>query len=315
MNPQHWMDVERLFHEALALPPQRRTAFLDDSCAGNEALKCDVQSLLDESSADDFLEQPALDPGATRLQPPTQSSLVGRRLSEYEITARIGAGGMGEVYRARDVKLGRDVAVKVLPAPMASDAARIARFKREAQILATLNHPHIAAIYALEESEDVVALVLELVEGATLADRIRQGPLPLNDALTIARQTAEALEAAHAKGIIHRDLKPANIKASAGGTVKVLDFGLAKAIGEQAARDLSQHATLHATQEGMIIGTATYMSPEQARGLPVDKRTDIWAFGCVVYEMLTGRKPFLRSSARTPTGPPLRSLLRRRSPR
>ena len=145
MNPQYWLDVERLFHEALALPAQRRTAFLDDSCAGNEALRRDVQSLLDESSADDFLEQPALDPGATRLQPPTHPSLVGRRLSEYEITARIGAGGMGEVYRARDVKLGREVAVKVLPAPMASDAARIARFKREAQILATLNHPLFVA--------------------------------------------------------------------------------------------------------------------------------------------------------------------------
>src|SRR5262245_11114218 len=292
MNAQYWLNVERLFHAALALPPHRRTAFLDDSCAGNESLKRDVQSLLVESSADDFLEQPALDPGATRLISSSYASLVGRRLSEYEITARIGAGGMGDVYRARDVKLGRDVAIKVLPAPLAHDAGRIARFKREAQILATLNHQHIAAIYALEESEDVVALVLELVEGATLADRLHQGPLPVNDALTIARQTAEALETAHAKGIIHRDLKPANIKAPAGGTVKVLDFGLAKAIGEEPGQDLSQLATIHATQEGMILGTATYMSPEQARGLPVDKRTDIWAFGCVLYEMLTGRKAF-----------------------
>jgi serine/threonine-protein kinase len=292
MNAQYWLDVERLFHAALALPPHRRTAFLDDSCAGNNGLKRDVQSLLDESSADDFLEQPALDPGATRLTSSRDTSLVGRRLSEYEITARIGAGGMGDVYRARDVKLGRDVAIKVLPAPLAHDAARIARFKREAQILATLNHPHIAAIYALEESEDIVALVLELVEGATLADRLHQGPLPLSEALMIARQTAEALEAAHAKGIIHRDLKPANIKAPVAGAVKVLDFGLAKAIGDETARDLSQLATIHATQEGMILGTATYMSPEQARGLPVDKRTDIWAFGCVLYEILSGRKAF-----------------------
>src|SRR5580765_2422208 len=292
MNRHHWLDVERLFHDALALPPQRRVQFLDDSCAGNDALKHDVQSLLDESADDDFLETPALDPGATYLQAPAHSSLVGRRLSEYEVTARIGAGGMGEVYRAHDVKLGRDVAVKVLPSPMAHDTARIARFKREAQILATLNHPHIAAIYALEESEDVVALVLELVEGATLAERLQQGPLPLNEALPIARQTAEALEIAHAKGIIHRDLKPANIKAPVGGTVKVLDFGLAKAISEETAQDLSQLATAHATQEGMILGTATYMSPEQARGLPVDKRTDIWAFGCVLYEMLSGRKAF-----------------------
>jgi serine/threonine-protein kinase len=289
MNPQYWLNVERLFHAALALPPQHRTAFLDDSCGGNDSLKREVQSLLDESSPDDFLEQPALDPAATRL---TYASLVGRRLSEYEITARIGAGGMGDVYRARDVKLGRDVAIKVLPTPLAHDPGRITRFKREAQILATLNHPHIAAIYALEESEDVVALVLELVDGATLADRLHQGPLPLNEALTVARQTAEALEAAHRKGIIHRDLKPANIKAPAGGAVKVLDFGLAKAIGEETLRDVTQVATINATQEGMILGTATYMSPEQARGLPVDKRTDTWAFGCVLYEMLTGRKAF-----------------------
>jgi serine/threonine-protein kinase len=292
MNPQHWLDVERLFHEALALPPQRRPQFLKDSCAGNDALRHDVESLLDESSDDDFLETPALDPEATHLQPASHSSLVGRRLSEYEVTARIGAGGMGEVYRARDVKLGRDVAVKVLPAPMAHDAARIARFKREAQILATLNHPHIAAIYALEESDDVVALVLELVDGPTLADRIHHGRLAMTDALTIARQTAEALEAAHAKGIIHRDLKPANIKAPDGGTVKVLDFGLAKAINEETDRTRTQLATVHATQEGMIIGTATYMSPEQARGFAVDKRTDIWAFGCVTYEMITGRRAF-----------------------
>src|ERR1051326_5209965 len=211
MNAQYWPDVERLFHAALALPAERRGAFLDDSCAGKEDLKREVQSLLDESSADDFLEQPAADSDATRLASSGGASLVGRRLSEYEVVERIGAGGMGDVYRARDVKLGREVAIKVLPAPLARDAGRIARFTREAQLLAALNHPHIAAIYALEESGDVVALVLELVEGATLAERLHRGPLALNDALTIARQTADALEAAHAKGIVHRDLKPANI--------------------------------------------------------------------------------------------------------
>src|SRR4029450_3939778 len=218
-----------------------------------DALRHDVQSLLDEHSDDDFLETPALDPDATHRQPSAHSSLVGRRLSEYEVIARIGAGGMGEVYRALDVKLGRDVAVKVLPALLAHDTTRIARFKREAQILPTLNPPHIAAIYALQESEDVVALVLELVDGATLADRIRQGRLAMHDALTIARQTAEALEAAHAKGIIHRDLKPANIKAPQGGTVKVLDFGLAKTIGPVTDRERTQTAAIHATQEGMIV--------------------------------------------------------------
>jgi serine/threonine-protein kinase len=179
---------------------------------------------------------------------------------------------------------------------VAHDTARISRFKREAQILATLNHPHIAAIYALEESEGVVALVLELVDGATLADRIRQRRLPVHDALTIARQTAEALETAHAKGIVHRDLKPANIKAPEGGTVKVLDFGLAKAISQATDRDLTQTAA-HATQEGVILGTVSYMSPEQARGLAVDERTDIWAFGCVMYEMITGRKAFEGNTA------------------
>jgi Tol biopolymer transport system component len=291
MNRQHWLDVERLFHDALALPPERRLQFLDDSCRGNDALKRDVQSLLDESDPDDFLETPALDARAACVEPPTQGSLVGRQLSEYEITARIGIGGMGEVYRARDIRLGRDVAIKVLPAPVAHDAARIARFRREAQILATLNHPRIAAIYALEESDDVVALVLELVEGATLAERIHHGPLAINDALTIARQTAEALEAAHAKGIVHRDLKPANIKAPDGASVKVLDFGLAKAIAAE-TRDRPQMTMSQATQEGMIVGTAAYMSPEQARGLALDTRTDIWAFGCVMYEMITGRRAF-----------------------
>jgi serine/threonine-protein kinase len=293
MNPQYWLDVERLFHAALALPPPERAAFLRGSCAGDDALKRDVESLLDEfSAADQFLEQPAYDPAVTRLHTSVHASLVGRRLSEYDITARIGAGGMGEVYRARDMKLGREVAVKVLPAHLAQDAGRIARFKREAQIVATLNHPHIAAIYALEENDGVTALVLELVEGPTLADRLHDGPLPLNDALAIARHTADALEAAHAKGIVHRDLKPANIKAPPTGTVKILDFGLAKAVTVEGARDLSHLATLHATQEGMIFGTVTYMSPEQARGQAVDAHTDIWAFGCVLYEMLTGRQAF-----------------------
>ena len=298
MNQQHWLDVERLFHEALALPPQRRGQFLADSCAGNDTLRHDVQSLLDESSDDDgFLEAPVFDPDATRLQVSTHPPLVGRRFSEYEVTGHIGAGGMGEVYRARDVRLGRDVAVKVLPAPMAHDSGRIARFKREAQILATLNHPHIAAIYALEESEDIVALVLELVDGPTLADRIHHGRLAIDDALTIARQIAAALEAAHAKGIIHRDLKPANIKAPDRGPVKVLDFGLAKAIDGGSVRDRSQLTTSDRTEEGMIVGTVAYMSPEQARGLAVDTRTDIWAFGCVMYEMITGRKAFAGETA------------------
>jgi serine/threonine protein kinase/Tol biopolymer transport system component len=205
---------------------------------------------------------------------------------------------MGEVYRARDMKLERDVALKVLPESFANDSDRLARFRREAQVLASLNHPNIGGIYGLEEADGMRALVLELVEGPTLADRIARGPVPLDEALVIAHQIAEALEAAHEQGIVHRDLKPANIKLRPDDTVKVLDFGLAKARDPDASitpGDLSQSPTITtpaATRMGMIMGTAAYMSPEQARGKPLDKRTDIWSFGCVLYEMLTGRRPF-----------------------
>jgi serine/threonine-protein kinase len=202
---------------------------------------------------------------------------------------------MGEVYRARDSKLRREVAIKVLPEAVAEDAERLARFQREAEVLAALNHPHIAAIYGLEESDGVPALVLELVEGETLAERIAAGPIPVEEALGIARQIADALEAAHEKGIVHRDLKPANVKLTPGGKIKVLDFGLAKALtGDSSSPDVTSSPTLTArsTQAGMIIGTAAYMSPEQARGKSVDKRADVWAFGALVYEMLTGRRAF-----------------------
>jgi len=201
---------------------------------------------------------------------------------------------MGEVYRARDTKLGRDVALKILPDLFASDPERLARFVREARVLASLNHPHIASIYGIEDTTGVTALALEFVDGPTLADRIAQGPLPLDETLSIARQIAEAVEGAHASGIIHRDLKPANVKVRDDGTVKVLDFGLAKAVaGETGSADPATSPTLTgATRAGVILGTAAYMAPEQARGKQVDKRADIWAFGCVVFEMLTGRRPF-----------------------
>jgi serine/threonine protein kinase len=231
---------------------------------------------------------------------------AGTRLGAYEIVALIGAGGMGEMYHARDTKLNRDVALKILPELFAADPERLARFKREAQVLASLNHPNIGAIYGFEESSEVVgagfsrpvqALVLELVDGPTLADRIAHGPMPLDEALAIARQIAEALEAAHEQGIVHRDLKPANIKLRPDGMVKVLDFGLAKAFEAEpvAAAALSMSPTITspaATRIGTILGTAAYMSPEQARGKAVDRRSDIWAFGCVLYEMLTGHRPF-----------------------
>ncbi|MEY4635261.1 MAG: Serine/threonine-protein kinase PrkC [Acidobacteriota bacterium] len=262
----------------------------------------------------------------------------GTRLGAYEITVAIGAGGMGEVYRARDTKLGREVALKILPESVVSDRDRTARFRREAQVLAALNHPAIAAIYGFEESGATHFLVLELVEGGTLADRLVRGAVSIDEAIHIARQLADALEAAHEKGIIHRDLKPANIALTANDQVKVLDFGLAKAmdqgsgIGDQGSEVLANSPTMASppamTQAGMIIGTAAYMSPEQAKGRVADKRSDVWSFGCVLYEMLTGRTAFpgddvldtltavMRSEpdwSALPTGTParLRTLLER----
>ena len=221
----------------------------------------------------------------------------GTRLGVYEITALLGEGGMGQVYRATDTRLKRQVALKILPLAVAGDADRLSRFHREAEVLAALNHPHIAAIYGFEESGDVSALVMELVDGEDLSQRIARGPVAIADALAIARQITEALEAAHEQGIVHRDLKPANIKVRADGTVKVLDFGLAKALApaSDAASAIAQAATITSpamTQVGMILGTAAYMSPEQARGTSVDKRADLWAFGVVLWEMLTGTRLF-----------------------
>jgi serine/threonine protein kinase len=213
---------------------------------------------------------------------------AGDKLGPYEIVSKLGAGGMGEVYRARDSKLNRDVAIKVLPAALSGDAQYMVRFEREAQMLAAQNHPNIATVYGIEQG----ALVMELIEGADL-----KGPLPVDEALAIARQIAAGLEAAHERGIIHRDLKPANIKVTPAGVVKILDFGLAKSAGEASAASgsnptISPTLSLAMTQAGMILGTAAYKSPEQARGKAVDKRTDIWAFGVVLYEMVTGKRLF-----------------------
>ena len=222
--------------------------------------------------------------------------LPGTHLGPYEILSAIGAGGMGEVYRARDTKLGRDVALKVLPAAFAANTERMARFEREARLLAALNHPNIAQIYGLEESSRTPALVMELVDGPTLADRVAAGPIPLDEALPIAKQIAEALEYAHEKGVIHRDLKPANIKVKPDGMAKVLDFGLAKALADDPASvDMGNSPTLSvgATLQGVILGTAAYMSPEQAKAKPVDRRADIWAFGVVLYEMLAGNQLYV----------------------
>ena len=225
--------------------------------------------------------------------------MLGRTISHYQITSKLGEGGMGAVYRATDTRLGREVALKILPEKFVRDRQRMGRFQREAEVLASLNHPHISLIHGLEKEGDIRALVLELVEGPTLAERIAEGPIPVEQALWMALEIAQALETAHEKGIIHRDLKPANVKITPEGTIKVLDFGLAKALDTEVTKQElanSPTLTLEATREGIVLGTAAYMSPEQARGREVDKRTDVWSFGLVLFEMLTGKGMFARKS-------------------
>jgi eukaryotic-like serine/threonine-protein kinase len=298
MTPERLRQIEELFHAALERPADERAALLAEA---EPELRHEVESLLARRQENLLLDRR---PVAASPQWPentgTSMLTVGMQLGPYRVEGKLGQGGMGEVYRARDTRLKRDVAVKVLPTTLASDPDRRARFRREAEFLAALNHPHIAAVYGLEEGGDLTALVLELVEGPTLADRLTEGPIPLDEALPIARQIAEALEAAHEKGIIHRDLKPANIKLRLDGTVKVLDFGLAKSLEVvDVGGGLPPPPTVLSpapTVTGVILGTPSYMSPEQARGKPADKRTDIWAFGCVFYEMLSGRKPFVGES-------------------
>ncbi len=280
MRNSDWRRVEEIVRAARERAPHERQGFVRQAAAGDESLRMEVESLLENANS------PTPSPSVV-----PRLNLTGRRIGVYEVGVMIGAGGMGEVYRARDTKLARDVAFKVLPGDLASDPERLARFQREARVLAALNHPHIGAIHGFEESSGVVALVLELIEGPTLAERIARGALTVGDALKIARQIAEALDAAHERGVIHRDLKPANIKLTSDGQVKVLDFGLAKFARAPNLSHAPPTETL-ATSEGAIFGTPSYMSPEQARGLAVDKRTDIWAFGCVLYEMLCGREAF-----------------------
>ena len=294
MTPERWRQITGIFQDALAHETDQRDAFVHGACGDDLELRRAVDKLLNaHHKAGQFGETPL---GATA--PPLEP---GAPVGPYRIVQLLGAGGMGEVYRAHDAKLGRDVAVKVLPQIFSVDPGRRARFDREARLLASLNHPHIAAVYGTEDSDGVPALVMELVEGEDLAERIARGPIPPADALPMAGQIAEALEAAHEQGIIHRDLKPANIKVREDGTVKVLDFGLAKVLeplssGTGSAANSPTMSGV-ATRAGFILGTAAYMSPEQARGKPADKRADIWAFGVVFYEMLTGRPLYAGQTA------------------
>ena len=328
--------LSELYHEALAQAPEVRHRFVRDACGEDERLRHELESLLGYApAASRFLETPAGRVGsAAALQ---ETGITGRRFGPYTVIGPLGAGGMGEVYRARDSRLDRDVAIKILPGHLTAHPERRARFAREARLLATLNHPYIGAIYGAEEIDDETALVLELVEGPTLADRLRRGPLPVVDAVTIGRQITEALDAAHAKGIVHRDLKPANIvlqgadargRVTSDTRVKVLDFGLARFVATDGATVTDDPLeSFDRTADGRILGTPAYMSPEQARGLAVDKRTDVWAFGCVLFEMLSGRRAFEGDtmtdtlarvlehepdwSLVAPTPPALRKLLRR----
>jgi serine/threonine protein kinase/Tol biopolymer transport system component len=285
VTANRWQRVGDIYHEAVALGADERAAFLDAACGNDGDVRREVESLLAHAAeASGFLETPAVELAGRALAART-TSFIGQRLGQYEIRSFIGAGGMGEVYLAHDTRLERDVAIKCLPPHVASDASARARLEREARLLATLNHPNIAAIHGVEQADGVIGLVLEMVEGQTLAD----GSYPMREALGIARQIADALEAAHEKDVVHRDLKPANIKVTPGGVVKVLDFGLAKAISTDPQR--GDHSSTH-TRAGAIMGTAAYMSPEQARGKPVDRRADVWAFGCVLYELLARRAAF-----------------------
>jgi eukaryotic-like serine/threonine-protein kinase len=298
MTPDRWREIERLYHQALERTPEQRAVFLRKVCGEDEALRREVESLLaQKSGADGLLEAPVLEAAAKMFSQPQGASLIGHQMGPYQVTSLLGLGGMGEVYQARDTKLDRVVAIKVLPERFASSPERSARFQREAKLLAALNHPNIAALYGLEQSGAIHYLVMELVPGETLAQRIRRGPMLVPEALRIAGQIAGALAAAHGgeKCIIHRDLKPANIKVTPSGQVKVLDFGLAKDFEAQAGTVNDSNAptlSVLPTVPGAIMGTPAYMSPEQARGLPVDQGTDIWAFGCVLYEMLTGKQAF-----------------------
>src|SRR5882762_2109969 len=288
MTPERWQRIKPLLHSALEREPSERSAFLAAECSGDEVLRKDVESLIaSHDQAGEFIESPAFEVMGESLQ---DDQVVGRKLGPYAIIARLGAGGMGEVYLAEDTRLGRKVALKMLPAHLTTEDERVRRFQQEARAASALNHPNIITIYEIGEIDSRHFMATEFIEGETLFERLKAGPMKLRDALDLAVQVTSALCAAHQAGIVHRDIKPGNIMLRTDGIVKVLDFGLAT-ITEQKSDDL-EAATLVKTKPGIVMGTAHYMSPEQARGQKMDARTDIFSLGVVLYQMVTGRVPF-----------------------
>jgi len=298
-----WREAKRIFLEAVEMPSQDRFEFIQGATKDDPELRREVDSLLASDAGASsavggvpFVHQLEL---ATLLSADNDTALsIGRQIGPYEILALLGAGSMGDVFRAHDAKLNRDVALKVLPDALALDDEYLARFRHEARTLAALHHPNIGAIYGLEESGGVHALVLELVEGRTLADRLSSEPMLVREALIVGEQVAAALHAAHQQGIVHRDLKPANITISADGTVKVLDFGLAQRGPSTGSSTTSGWGATGVGSDGAVAGSPAYMSPEQARAEPVDYRSDLWAFGCLLFELLSGKRAFSGGSVR-----------------
>jgi serine/threonine protein kinase len=295
MKPERWQQIERLYHAALERAPEKRAAFLNKACVEDQTLRQEVESLLAFDEPTQRLIAEPLDALVAELLASEQTqSLLGQSLAHYQILARLGRGGMGEVYLAQDTRLGRKVAVKLLPAEFTRDADRVRRFEQEARAASALNHPNIITIHEIGEVEHTRYIVTEYIEGETLREQMRRGRLSLMAALGVARQAAGALAAAHEAGIVHRDIKPENVMLRPDGLVKVLDFGLAKLTERLALPYNSQASTVvrHSTAAGVLLGTPRYMSPEQARGQKVDAATDIFSLGAVLYELLTGRAPF-----------------------
>src|SRR5438270_4087476 len=292
MNPETYQHIQALLQSALEREPDERDSFLDEACAGDESLRRQVESLLfSHEQAGSFLESPAARVGAPLVNGARAKLAAGDAVGPYTILSRIGSGGMAEVYLAQDSRLGRKIALKLLPVSSANDAERVRRFRQEASAVSALNHPNILTIHEIGQTGSAHFIATEFIDGETLRQRLTRAQIPLTEAIDITIQIASALSAAHAAGIVHRDIKPENIMIRRDGYVKVLDFGLAK-LTEQRASSSPTALTLADTGPGIVIGTVTYMSPEQARGFKVDERTDIFSFGVVLYEMLAGRAPF-----------------------